>query len=288
MDDSFSTLVDSASSILILLPNKPYFDQVAAGLSLYLSLHDKKPTAISAPSPMLVGFNRLIGINKISSDTGNRNLTITFSNYDAGNIEKVSYDIENEEFKLTVVPKSGLVAPQKKQVVVTTTGVSADLVVLIGGANETHFPALSSNELAGIKIAHIGTRVLNNEGRGIMSFAKPASSVSELVASLIKETSLPMDVDVATNLVMGIEEGSGHFESNEVTPDTFEVFAHLLRNGGKRTPKAKLEPKDFPQGAIPVQPYSNPVAQQIGEKEVVENPPQDWLEPKVYKGTSVS
>src|SRR3989338_8381658 len=111
MDNSFNSLIDSASSILILLPNKPYFDQVAAGLSLYLSLHDKKPTAISAPSPMLVGFNRLIGINKISSDTGNRNLTITFSNYDAGNIEKVSYDIENEEFKLTVVPKSGLVAP---------------------------------------------------------------------------------------------------------------------------------------------------------------------------------
>ncbi len=300
MDDSFSTLVDEAKSILILLPSKPYFDQVAAGLSLYLSLRDKKSVVISSPSQMMVGFNRLIGINKIVSEIGNRNLTITFPNYDAGNIEKVSYDIENGQFKLTVVPKDGLLSPQKEQIGISNTGISADLVILIGGANETHFPALSSNEFVGVKIAHLGTRVLNNEGRGIMSFAKPASSVSELVASLIKEAALPMDVDCATNLVMGIEEGSNHFESSEVTPDTFELFAHLLRSGGQRPPKTKLEPRNFPQGAIPSQPYSNSVGQDVlqqtqavneqveNKEEIVENPPQDWLEPKVYKGTSVS
>jgi hypothetical protein len=296
MDDSFSTLVDSASSILILLPNKPYFDQVAAGLSLYLSLREKKPTVISSPSPMVVGFNRLIGVNKITSEIGNKNLTITFPNYDAGNIEKVSYDIENGQFKLTVVPKTGLTSPQKEQIEVTHTGVSADLVVLIGGANESHFPILSSPDLSGAKIAHIGTRVLNSEGRGTMSFAKPASSVSELVASLIKELELPMDVDCATNLVMGVEEGSNHFESSEVTPDTFEVFAYLLRNGGQRLPKQKLEPRNFPPGSIPGQPFpapkavqQNPVLEKVEEKEeVVESPPQDWLQPKVYKGTSIS
>src|SRR3972149_3066864 len=129
MNESFSSLVDSASSILILLPNKPYFDQVAGGLSLYLSLSDKKPTAVSCPSPMTVGFNRLIGVNKISSEFGNKNLVITFPNYDAANIEKVSYDIENGEFKLTVVPKEGFTAPQKEQINITHSGISADLVI---------------------------------------------------------------------------------------------------------------------------------------------------------------
>ena len=294
MDESFSTLVDSASSILILLPSKPYFDQVAAGLSLYLSLRDKKPTVISSPSPMIVSFNRLIGINKITSEVGNKNLTITFPNYDANNIEKVSYDVENGQFKLTVVPKAGLSSPLKEQIEITNTGISADLVVLVGGGNETHFPTLSSPDLAGVKIAHIGTRVLTSEAKGVMSFAKPASSTSELVASLIKDLELPMDVDCATNLVMGIEEGSNHFESSEVTPDTFEVFAHLLRNGGQRLPKTKLEPRNFPPGSIPAQPFSAPrvvkqdtVLEQVEQKEeVVENPPQDWLQPKVYKGAT--
>jgi len=307
MNDSFSSLISSAASILVLLPNKPYFDQIAAGLSLYLSLRDgsgnagKKPVSISAPSPMVVGYNRLVGINKIGQELGNKNLVITFPNYDAANIEKVSYDIDQGQFKLTVVPKTGLVAPQKDQVGISHTGVSADLVILIGGANESHFPTLTQKDLEGAKIAHIGVRALTGEtGRGIMSFAKPGSSVSELVASLIKESELPMDVDVATNLVMGIEEGSNHFEGGEVTPETFEIFAYLLRNGGQRLPKTRLEPRSFPPGAIPTQPFSKPVGQpqpvqqepvleQVeGKEEVVETPPSDWLQPKIYKGTSVS
>ncbi|KKR86459.1 MAG: Phosphoesterase RecJ domain protein [Candidatus Woesebacteria bacterium GW2011_GWB1_41_10] len=280
MNESFSSLIDSASSILILLPNKPYFDQVAAGLSLYLSLRDKKSTAVSCPSPMTVGFNRLIGVNKISSELGSKNLLITFPNYDAGNIEKVSYDIENGEFKLTVVPKDGFNAPQKEQIGVNHSGISADLIILIGGANESHFPALSQKDFEGARIAHIGTRTLTSE-RGVMSFARPGSSVSELIASLIKENELPMDVDTATNLVMGIEDGSSNFTSSEVIPETFEMFAHLLRSGGQRQPKVKLSPVSFPQ--------AEPVTEQIENKEeMVENPPSDWLQPKVYKGTSVS
>lgn len=301
MNDSFPSLIESASSIVVLLPSKPYFDQVAGGLSLYLSLRDKKPTTIFSPSPMTVGFNRLIGINKIGQEVGNKNLVITFPNYDAGNIEKVSYDIENAEFKLTIVPKDGSIAPQKEQVGISHSGGSVDLVILIGGANESHFPTLGEKDFEGARIAHVGTRVLvSDSGKGIMSFAKPASSVSELVASLIKENGLLMDADTATNLVMGTEEGSNHFESSEVTPETFEVFAYLLRSGGQRLPKTRLEPKNFPPGSIPTQPFSKPVtelqseqpepvAEQVENKEEpVENPPSDWLQPKIYKGTSIS
>ena len=300
MNESFSSLIDSASSILILLPNKPGFDDVAAGLSLYLSIHDKKPVTISTPSPITVGFNRLIGVNKIGQEVGNRNLLISFPNYDSTNIEKVSYDIENGEFKLTVVPKTGFLAPQKEQLEIGYAGGSADLVVLIGGAQDADFQTLGSKDLEGARIAHVGARTLTS-GKGVMSFAKPGSSVSELVAGLIKENGLPIDVDVATNLVMGIEEGSSNFTSSDVTPDTFEIFAHLLRSGGQRRPKVKLSPMDFPEGSIPTQPYSKPVEQpkpeeqpepiseKIEEKEaVIENPPSDWLQPKVYKGTSIS
>lgn len=294
MENSFLSVVDSATSILVLLPTKPYFDQVAAALALYLSLHDRKQVSISCPSQMTVGFNRLIGVNKIASELGNKNLTIRFKNYDAANIEKVSYDIENGEFKLTVVPKTDLIAPQKEQIDLSFAGISADLVVLIGGANDSHFPILSSDEFKGVKIAHIGTRALES-AREIMSFAKPGSSASELVASLIKENNLSLDADVATDLVMGIEEGSSNFASGEVTPETFEIFAFLLRNGGQRVPRTKLSPAAFPAGSIPSQPLNvpekpEPEALKVENKEeVVENPPEDWLKPpSVYKGTSIS
>ena len=303
MENSFLSLIDSATSILIVLPTKPYFDQVAAGLSLYLSIRDRKEASIFCPSPMTVGFNRLIGVNKISTELGSKNLTIRFAGYDATNIDKVSYDIDNGEFKLTVVPKTGLTAPQKEQVDVSYAGISADLVILVGGANDSHFPILLSDELSGAKVSHIGTRVLDSK-REVMSFAKPGATTSELVANLIKENGLTIDTDTATDLVMGIEEGSANFSSSEVTPETFETFAYLLRNGGARMPKVKLSPMNFPPGAIPTRPFRAPSVQQpatpvsqvetqpeasvpeTGEENPDVNPPSDWFQPKIYKGAT--
>lgn len=298
MNESFASLVDSASSILIILPVKPSFDLVAAGLSLYLSLREKKETVIYSPTPMTVGLNRLVGVNKIATEFGNKNLLITFSNYDPVNIEKVSYDIDSGQFKLTVVPKNGQVAPQREQVQISYAGTSADLIFLIGGVAENDFPSLTQKEFAGLKIAHLGTRVLTSE-KEIMSFAEPASCLSELVARIIKENSFSLDSDIATNLVMGIEEGSVNFTSSEAGPETFEIFAYLLRNGGQRQSKVKLSPANFPPGSIPTRPYvqipqtyttnfpkpTEPIAEQIEKKEeVVENPPADWLQPKIFTG----
>lgn len=317
MENSFLSLIDSSSSILVVLPTKPYFDQVAGALALYLSIRERKDTSIFCPTPMMVGFSRLIGVDKISQELGKKNLTIRFVGYDATSIDKVGYDIENGEFKLTVTPKTGFTSPAKEQIVTDYSGTAADLVILIGGANESHFPILSlrTEELKNAKIIHIGNRVLStNNDEGIMSFARAGATTSEIAANLIKENNLTVDPDIATNLVMGIEEGSSNFASSEVTPETFEVFAHLLRNGGKRVPRVRLSPANFPAGAIPTRPYSEPVKTEITAQQSVQavtpvaqvesqpekpsseasvetpdiNPPDDWLQPKIFKGTNVS
>jgi len=268
--------MSSAKSVLVLLPSKPYFDQVAAALSFYLAIKDKKEAAVVCPSPMIVEFNRLVGVNKISTEVGNKNLVMRFAGYKASDIEKVSYDVENGEFRLTVVPKTGFVSPKKEQVELSHSGISADTVVLIGGASEAHFPALSQ-ELSGAKVLHIGTRGLAGE-TATLSFARPASSVSELVAHLIAEAGLSLDADIATNLLLGIEEGSREFKGQDVTADTFETIATLLRAGGRRTIQ-RPDRSSFPTGAIPGEVFQEPQK---------EEPPKDWLEPKVYKGTSIS
>jgi hypothetical protein len=297
MDNSFLSLIEPASSILILLPSKPYLDQVAAGLSLYLALQGKKETNISCSSPMLVEFNRLVGVNKVSSELGNKNLTIKFNDYPAESVERVSADIENGKFYLTIIPKPGMSSPKREQVEMSFSGVAADLVVLIGGANETHFPSLSSSDLAGVEIAHIGIRALSaSSDRKISSFARPASSVSEIITTLINQTGLPLDNDIATNLLAGIEEGSREFKGTDVTAETFETVAQLLKAGGKRplketSPRGPLLAGNAPKNnlnllaqkpGLPVQEEKKPASQEE------DKPPKDWLEPKIYKGTSVS
>ena len=247
MDNSFSSLIGSASSILILLPTKPYFDQVASGLALYLSLKESKEVTVMCPSPMLVEFNRLVGVNKIAFEAGNKNLTIKFSGYPAENVERVSADVEGGKFYLTVIPKPGMTSPRKEEIEFSYSGVSADTIILVGGMDESHFPLLENKDIRGAKIVHIGTRALSVlPDKGVMSFARPASSVSEIVTSLIKESGLVLDGEVATNLVLGVEEGSNHFASEEVTAETFELFAHLLRSGGKRIAKRPISRGLYP------------------------------------------
>ena len=144
MDNSFLSLVDQTQSVLILLPNHPNFDQVAAALAIYLSLRNSKSAVVSCPEPMRVEFNRLVGVDKITSEVGNKNLMIRFVNYPAENIERVSADEDQGEFVLTVTPKTGLVSPATEQIKMNFSGVSAGLVILIGGENEGSFAALTA------------------------------------------------------------------------------------------------------------------------------------------------
>ena len=318
MENSFASLVNSANEILVLLPSKPFTDQVAAGLSLYLSLLESgKSVTISCPAPMVTEYSRLIGVDKVTSDLGNKNLVISLKNYDANSVDKVSYDIENGQFKLTVAPKTGFKSPTKEQIDINYSGASGDLIILIGGASDSHFPAISKVEFKTSKIIHIGTRLLEilNNDLEVLSFAKPASSTSELVANLIKESGFSVNVDIATNLLTGIEEQSKNFQSNEVTADTFEIFAELLKLGGKRMPQA-LASRSYPQGSIPNKPYTSPISgivdkfmsstqnnmqvtQDIhikdkqmtpeeAEMELDQEIPPSWSEPKIFTGTSLS
>jgi hypothetical protein len=282
MDNSFKNIIDSAESVLILLPTHPYFDQVAAGLSLFLATRSTKNVSIACPNPMLVEFNRLIGVNKITQELGNKNLVIRFSDYQATSIERVSYDIENGEFRLSVIPKSGNNPPIKEQVNLSYSGVSADCVILVGGTNETHFPAISSKDLAGAKVMHVGVKPLSlPEGVEVLSFARQSSTVAELAYDILKEGGYDIDPDIATNLLMGIEAGTNNFSSNYVTADTFAAASALMKMGGKRqTGEVR---RSFPQGAIPQ--AEEPRAEEVEKKE---EPPKEWLGPKIYKGTNIS
>ncbi len=311
-DNSLSSILEKSKSVMVLLPTKPFFDQVAAGLSLYLALRERKDVVISTVSPMTVEFNRLVGVNKISTDLGNKNLIIRFNNYEAKDIERVSYDIEDGQFRLTVIPKPGVPAPKKENADLSYSGVSADTVILIGGANESHFPSVATNELAGVTLVHVGTRPLNlSGGKKVISLARPASSISELVAKLISENNMTIDSDIATNLLMGVDEGSNKLSGPDTSADTFQLVADLMRAGGRRV-SPRPQQRAYPRGAVPgqdpraprpqqspqpvsTQPKTQPVSTQPSSQSAVstqdkqdDKAPKDWLEPKIYKGTSVN
>ncbi len=272
MENSLKALVGGAKSILILLPENPDFDAVASATSLFLSLSQEtgKEINVYCPSPMIVEFNRLIAVNKIKNEIGNKNLSLTFENYNPQGIEKVSWDIDDGKFKLTVVPKPNVAPPNQDQVIVTYVGVAADLVILVGGASENNFQVIKSEDLKDVKLVHIGINELSIPGRNVSSLATPFSTISEVTANLIKNSGYKIEADTATNLLIGIEEGSHSFTVNNVNADTFSLVAELMRAGGRRLSQQ-----------IQVQ---SPTAVMGGMTQV----PSSWTEPKIFKGTSVS
>jgi hypothetical protein len=283
MSTPLQQLLTASKSILILLPTNPHFDHVAAGLALYLSISQKHDATITCPSPMIVEFNRLVGVDKITPELGNKNLTITFVDYPHDQVDRVAYDIDNGQFKLTISPKPQMAAPKKEQVNLSYAGVAADSVIMVGGGHEGHFPAISSPDLKSARIAHIGTKVVTPPPPlEALSLAKQASSVSELVAQYLKDSELPIDADIATNLLLGIEEGSRGFTNQETSADTFALVAELMRAGGRRIAKStQQDRRNFPPGAIPGATLQTP-------QPATPRPPKSWYEPKIYKGSGTT
>jgi nanoRNase/pAp phosphatase (c-di-AMP/oligoRNAs hydrolase) len=279
MNDPFNSIIESSQSILIFLPTKSDFDHVAASLALYLSLRAKKNTAITCPSQMLVEFNNLVGVDKITTEPGNKNLVIKFVDYNTNNVEKVSYDIKGGEFYLTVAPKEGFEPPKENQVHLSYSGGQADTIILVGGENQEQFSPIISKNIDPSKIIHIGTKdIAFPPDKKPVSLSKPTSSLSELVATLIKDNDLKLDADIATNLLMGITEKARDLKDTELTAETFQTIADLMRAGGQRSRSTQIGRKTYPLGSIPgqVQSIKSP------------KPPKDWLGPKIYKGTTIN
>nr|MBP9687413.1 hypothetical protein [Candidatus Woesebacteria bacterium] len=91
MKPSLITALTDSKSLLVLLPKNPYFDQVAAATSLYLGLSSKYEVTMVSPVPMVVEYNRLVGVEKISTEIGNKNLVIKVS---AATVERVFYETD--------------------------------------------------------------------------------------------------------------------------------------------------------------------------------------------------
>lgn len=269
-----------AKTVLILLPSTPATDAVAAGLALYLSLKEKKINhlTIASPTPMTVGLNRLFAVDKITTSIGNRNLVISFD-YVKDAIEKVSYNIENQKFNLVIEPKPGFPPLDPQKVSYSYSGADADLLFVIGARRLTDLGNFYQEEKQLFEkkpLINIAP-FKDAEPFGQLNLTDPAfSSCSELVARLLFQLQFPINPDIATNLLAGIESATARLSSPQVTAQTLRLVADLLEKGGKRNHLA----------APPLKPLSSPPPSSLSSQpQPSPQPPSpDWYQPKIYKG----
>lgn len=250
----FREILASLKSALVILPSKPSVDHVAAGLALSNSLNKHGiSTVVSSPDPMTVEFNRLVGVEQIREDLGDKNLVISFGDYPAEDIERVAYNINNGQFILTAIPKPDKVAPKQEQILVNYSGVGADLILVVGA----NYPQ-DLGKFADLKeileqpnLALLGNEPLAGWPRAIELIDASGVAISEVVLDIIETLELPLDGDIATNIFLGLEEGSSNFTKTAVSAKTFAKAAMLLEKGAKRNLPAKPQVPQFARKASP-------------------------------------
>lgn len=279
----------TAQNVFIVLPQNPQFDEMAAGLGLYLVLAKAgKTVEIGCPTEMTVKFSSLIGVDKVKNifQGGKDSLTISFD-YIEDAIEKVSYNIENNKFNLVIKPKTGHPPLDAEKVNYSYGSGKVDLIFTVG--------VKSLNDLGNLyqknKEAFKESQIVNldnssqNQNYGQFNFVNPeAASISELVVSLITRLRLPTDGDIGSNLLSGIERATNRFSSVKVNSTTFEAAAFCLKIGARRKTKSfsKKGPKFQPLKPMPAKISAQ--KEPIEEKEKDEEKPKpDWFEPKIYK-----
>jgi len=101
------------------------------------------------------------------------------------------------------------------------------------------------------------------------------SSYSEFIALLLDSLKLPLDEDIATNLLLGIKEGTNNFSLEKSSATTFEAVAFCLRAGGRKPREEQI-------------PFRKKQLEKItkGEKNLSKKPSPDWFKPKIYKGNT--
>ncbi len=323
---TIAEIVQKGTSGAIILPLNPSVDAVAAATSLYLGLTKMgKNIALVCESNAksdLIASDKIQPELTTSGD----NLVISFP-YTEGAIDKVDYNIQGTTFNLIITPRTGQPKLNPDKVKYTYAGGIIDFIITIDAPNLNTLGRSFSenkNQFQGKSIINIDRHLVNDFYGTVNLINKTSSSTSELAIRFLRELEAEIDRDMATNLYAGLTGATNNFTSYSVNADTFEAAATLLKCGAlkkqiirKPVPlnpqpqpqqmreqsfqsprKQPMPPRNQnPQHPQPIrQPASTAVGEQMKPIDLIEQEPeisdddknsQDWLKPKIFRGTGL-
>lgn len=309
--DKINELVASAKAIAIVVPRNPTFDSMAAALALSLSLEKTgKKALVFCETPVTVDLGNLVGVNMVKQPQakgGSNNGLIISLPYEQGAIEKISYDIVGDRINLTVVPGPAGLTFSTEDITYETPRESYDLIITVGVPQE---PELAFDEQKSLPLLNIDY-MIQNTGYGTVAFIDESyGSYAEMATKLLSELKLSFDLDIAQNLMSGLIDATSNFQKRETSAFAFEAASLLMQKGAQRVTRAEpafiQKQQSFPRQTRPrVHQQQQWQGKNLGSKQVPQAhsissgqagagqtdnkkqpAPKDWLEPKIYRGST--
>lgn len=271
----------SVNSALIVLPAVTNVDKLASGLALKLSLEQAgKKVQIVSEDTLRVSHTNLFGIGEVknqivgggtASSANTFVLTLEDVVDETGNVnsEKLDYFQEGKNLQLIfTIPQGKQFLPSK----ITTAyqggqqAAGYEFVFVIGADNLNELGSIYTQNQTLFtpgQIVNIDNSQTNAQ-YGATNIVDPnASSVSEMMVSVISDLGLNMQEDIATNLLTGMYDATQNMSTN-VKPDTFVAASTAMQAGGKlpvenmanqgfvNQPQQYMQPQQFGMQSQPV------------------------------------
>jgi hypothetical protein len=250
---------------------------------------------IATPNQPLVEVSSLVGIDEVKSSLGaaSGDLVVSFP-YKEGEIEKISYTKDNKFLNIIVKAGEKGLSFTEDDVLFTRGGRAPELLFVIGSPRISDLGSLYDIEfLKDTLVVNIDNKAENQGFGDIKIVSSRLSSVSEAVCSLIFSLGLKMDLDIAQNLMLGIATATNNFTNDNTSPLAFEMAGLLLRQGAIRPSFQPVvnQKKQVRRQSLSFEEKEEKPLEDIEVEEKTEstqktNPPEDWLEPKIYKGST--
>ena len=224
------------NTIGIVIGDRLNLDTAGAALALFLSLREagKKVQIISKKEPY-VEISNLVGIDRVKkSFSGESNRVVVSLPYNRGEIGKVSYKEEQDRinFYLTAVEGKSISPYETQDINLIWEGASPNVIVVFGMQDAMQVSEFVDSKTT-VKVVNIDT---GGESFGDVVLVNPnLSSSSEIVTKVMKELRLPINIDIAQNLLDGILYATRNFSKQNTSPLAFESAGVLMQVGAVRS-----------------------------------------------------
>lgn len=258
---NLSSQLASASNILIALPSSFNVDQLASGLALMLSLKTQGKTAsVVTQDTVRVSHTNLFGVGNVKSQLeagGDGNFVITLEGVvdtatnSVPSLEKLDWFPEGANLNLVFHPMPGQkFEPTNIVPKAASSGGKFDLIFVLGASSLIDLGSIYNTNMDKFNapIVNIDNNSVNTNYGQINVVDGNASSIAEMLMDIMGTLNLPMDQDIASNLVAAIYEATQNL-TQKINPDTFQAIAKALQLGGRvPTPQQPSQPvQNFPQ-----------------------------------------
>lgn len=241
--------VDNNTQIGIAVGKNPTLDDMGAALGLFLSLKAVgKDVSVACPTEPIVAVSSLVGIDKVKTSLGgggSGDLVVSFP-YAEGEIEKVSYTLEDGYLNIIVKTQKGLSFSDKDVRYNHGSGKAPTLLFVVGTPNLSDLGSVFDPEATkDTTLINVDSKSQNQGFGDIVLVSSQFSSTSEQIAYILEECGWPLDTDIAQNLLSGISFATNNFQDQKTSYLAFEMAGVLMQKGAVRTETQQSESREF-------------------------------------------